>query len=257
MKKGLFTIGFMLIISVTFISALAFMNEYTKDRVQQNLQIEAYKSILYAFNIFPADFPEKNLTPASTTPNIPWTNAMVLRQMQTQIKIITLPIPAELHDLARAGMLQWQDSAKIYVHLDSSQKVIAYGFMLAGKGLWGTIEAIGAVSADFNRIVGIDFTRQSETPGLGARVLEQEFKYYFRNLNLSGFTTTSSTQPKIVMVSKKSQTNVENTTNSWQSITGATQTCQGVLNMLNSNLKFYLALLQVQASQLEKLGFQV
>ena len=119
----------------------------------------------------------------------------------------------------------------------------AYGFLLKGKGLWGTISAFGVVSADLDRMVGIDFTEQFETPGLGARITEQEFKYFFRELDLTGFLSESD-QPAVVMVGRKERSNVEESTNSIQAITGATQTCNGVLSMLNTDLRFYLRLLQ-------------
>jgi Na+-transporting NADH:ubiquinone oxidoreductase subunit C len=93
-------------------------------------------------------------------------------------------------------------------------------------------------------MVGIDFTKQVETPGLGARIIEEEYKFFFRNLDLSGFSEANSDQPPIVMVKKKERTNVEESTNNIQAITGATQTSQGVLNMVNSNLRVYIQLIQ-------------
>ncbi|MCP4403406.1 MAG: FMN-binding protein, partial [bacterium] len=47
----------------------------------------------------------------------------------------------------------------------------------------------------------------------------------------------------------KEQSNLENSTNSIQSITGATQTSQGVLDMVNSNLAVYIKILQAYQEQ--------
>ena len=121
---------------------------------------------------------------------------------------------------------------------------MAYGLPLVGKGLWGTIEGFGVISVDLDRMGGIDFSKQVETPGLGARIIEQEYKYFFRNLDLSGFSEADSEQSQIVMLKKKEKTNVEESTNSVQAVTGATQTSQGVLNMVNSNLRMYIQLIQ-------------
>jgi len=121
--------------------------------------------------------------------------------------------------------------------------VLAYGFKMQGKGLWGTIIAFGTVTRNLNRMVGLDFMQQVETPGLGARITEHEFKHYFCNLNLEGFDQNIPETPQIVMVRKKERTNREESTNELQAITGATQTCNGVLQMVNRDLKFYLNLI--------------
>jgi Na+-transporting NADH:ubiquinone oxidoreductase subunit C len=96
---------------------------------------------------------------------------------------------------------------------------------------------------------GIAFTQQVETPGLGARITEEEFKSYFRNLDLSGFHQEETAQPPIIMVKDKAQTNQEDSTNSIQAITGATQTSQGVLNMVNSNVALYIDIIQASKNQ--------
>ena len=56
MKKGFATVGFMVIVSVAFITVLASVNEVTKARITRNFEIEESKSLLYAFNIFPQGF---------------------------------------------------------------------------------------------------------------------------------------------------------------------------------------------------------
>ncbi|MBN2093319.1 FMN-binding protein, partial [candidate division KSB1 bacterium] len=144
---------------------------------------------------------------------------------------------------------------EIYIQVDEKRQANAFGFLLNGKGLWGSLEAFGAISADLKRMVGIDFTSQVETPGLGARITETEFKYFFRQLNLDGFNQQESARPVLIMVSKKAETNVQNSTNSLQAITGATQTCNGVLDMLNTDLKFYIALIKANEDLLRSEGF--
>jgi Na+-transporting NADH:ubiquinone oxidoreductase subunit C len=140
--------------------------------------------------------------------------------------------------------LEGRDSVEIFEGLNEQGEVVAYGLPLVGKGLWGTIEGFGVISVDLDKMVGIDFTKQVETPGLGARIIEQEYKYFFRNLDLRGFSDADNKQPPIMMVKKKGTTNVEESTNSVQAITGATQTSQGVLNMVNNNLRVYIHLIQ-------------
>ena len=233
----------MMIITIIFISALASINELSRERVIQNARIDQYKSMLYAFNIFPEGVDEQKLAPTSTTNDIPWQQDQILRQVEQQIRPVKLPISADQQRLLNHSLLTVQDTVTIYTRLNQSGKVVAYGFPLRGKGLWGTITAFGVVSADLKKMVGIDFTEQVETPGLGARITETEFKYFFRNLDLSRFEDQAMAQP-IVLVKKKDQTNIAESTNSFQAITGATQTVSGVLKMVNTDLRFYLEVIR-------------
>jgi Na+-transporting NADH:ubiquinone oxidoreductase subunit NqrC len=84
---------------------------------------------------------------------------------------------------------------------------------------------------------------------LGARIIEKEYKYFFRNLDLSGFFETTAGQKPVIMVKDKEQTNIESSTNSVEAVTGATQTSQGVLEMVNRNFAAYLKILQAYKEQ--------
>lgn len=243
MRKDVLTVLFMVTITVFFISVLAFVNEVSRERIAQNSEIQRVRSILYAFNIFPEGISEEELSSTSTTADIPWEEKQLLETMRNRVRRVRLPIPEGERELLKGSLLTFQDSVDVYISLNERREPIAYGFPLRGKGLWGTISAFGVVSSDFNRMIGIDFTEQVETPGLGARITEREFKYFFRNLDLRGFLSGTQDQPVVVMVGKKNQTNVERATNSVQAITGATQTCNGVLNMVNTDLRFYIRLL--------------
>jgi Na+-transporting NADH:ubiquinone oxidoreductase subunit C len=236
MKKGLLTIVFMIVITIVFISALASIHELSKERIEQNLKIDQYKSILYAFDIFPNNVNEKELGLASTTNDVPWQVDQVLENINDQIKSIKIPITPEQRQLLKNSFLTWQDSVEMYVRVNQANEIVAYGLPLKGKGLWGSITAFGVISADLSKMVGIDFTEQVETPGLGARITEREFKYFFRNLDLSKFQDQppSGRQP-IILVKKKNNTNVDESSNSLQAITGATQTVNGVLAMVNTD----------------------
>ncbi|MBD3288837.1 FMN-binding protein [candidate division KSB1 bacterium] len=251
MKKSITTIAFMTFVTVLFISVLAVINETSRARIIQNLQIDEAKSILYAFDILPKEIDETELNPAATTNDLPWNEQNVIETIREEIKTVTLPISEEHKKLLKDSFLAIEDSATIYIHHDNSGNVLAYGFPLKGKGLWGTISAFGAVSSNLEKMVGIDFTAQVETPGLGARITEVEFKYFFRNLSLEGFHEDSKRKP-IVLVKEKEQSNIEDPTNSLQAITGATQTVSGVQKMLNTDLKFYLDLIKENEQQLKQ-----
>ena len=50
-----------------------------------------------------------------------------------------------------------------------------------GPGLWGSIEGYVAISKDYSTILGLTFITQSETPGLGGRIGEEEYLSQFRD----------------------------------------------------------------------------
>jgi Na(+)-translocating NADH:ubiquinone oxidoreductase C subunit len=243
MKRSLFTILFMVTVTIVFISLLAVVNEYSQNRIQKNFIMQKNQSILYAFDMLPDGVDEDQLAPNLTTPDLPWDEAAISMKMSKEIQTIWLPVSVHEKELLEGSFLVIADSVEIYVRVGEDDQILAYGFPMRGKGLWGTMTAFGAISADFTRMVGIDFTEQVETPGLGARITEQAFKIHFRNLNLEGFSEESGQDP-IVMVSQKNENNLEKSTRSVEAITGATQTCNGVLNMLNTDLRFYLTVLK-------------
>jgi len=243
MMKSIQTVLFMIAITVVFISALSFVNETSRDRIEQNLKVQYLQSVLYAGGILPKGIDEQALSNTSTTSDLPWDTSEMLSVFQTRIREIQLPVKAfSVADISKI-IPGAQDSIKIYVFLNNSNDIEGYGFPMVGKGLWGSIQAFGVVSPDLKTMTGIDFTEQMETPGLGARITEQEFKYFFRNLDISGFLKSNDEKP-VIMVNSKTQNNFENQTNSIQSITGATQTCNGVMNMMRDNLGLYLELIR-------------
>lgn len=243
------TVLFMVIVSIVFIAVLATVNEATKARIARNFEIEQAKSMLYAFNIFPEGVKEDNLPSTTVTANIPWQEGEVLKVLESRLQKVTIPVPNDLQEKIAGSFPDGGTSIEIYEGKNEQGEVVAYGLPLYGKGLWGTIEGFGVISADFTKMVGIDFTKQVETPGLGARIIEKEYKYFFRNLDLRKFSDESGVRTPVIMVKKKEQTNVEFSTNSVQAITGATQTSQGVLDMVNSNLALYMQILKVYKEQ--------
>ena len=148
----------------------------------------------------------------------------------------------------------YNEGVRIYV--DTAGTAQSYGVFLRGKGLWGTIGAFGVITADLTKMKGIDFIEQVETPGLGARITENEFKYFFRGLDLGGFANGNVGTQVIKMVGRKEQSNVVKSENTFQAITGATQTCMGVANMVNADMRFLIELLRANKNQLIQKGLK-
>jgi len=251
MKRFLYTIGFMAAVTVVFIALLAWVNGVSKPRIEQNIELQNAKSMLYAFQYLPEQMEEQILPDKVTTMDLPWDDGICLSIKETRIHKVLIPLDNQDKMMLKNSLLTPGDSAVVYIYRNRREQPVGYGFYLRGKGLWGTITAFAAVSVDLKRMLGIDFTEQVETPGLGARITEQGFKKFFRQLNLESFSNDSGSFDPIVMVRDKDQMNTEKSTNILEAITGATQTCNGVLNMLNADLRFYITLIRKNRMELQ------
>lgn len=97
-----------------------------------------------------------------------------------------------------------------------------------GKGLWGPIWGYVVLSEDKTTIKGVSFSHKSETPGLGAKITDDEFANAFIGKKLydqNGVFTS-------VRVVKKGQEGDIRTENRVDAISGATITSRGVDNMM-------------------------
>lgn len=196
-NKMLYTVLFMMIITALYTGALAILNAQTNVRVQQNQKLKEQKAILYIFNI-PYD-PDGSLTD-------------IQKIFNTHISNQDLNI------------------LKLYKGKSSDDEILGYAFPIEGNGLWGKIEGYIALSEDNKKIIGIEFTSHSETPGLGGRISEDWFKEQFRNVNINNF-------PDYILMNTSDM--------QIDAISGATQTSKAVESMINQNLSLFFNNMEV------------
>lgn len=129
----------------------------------------------------------------------------------------------DLGDNDPAGIGRKPKFAKVYVKKDDAGKVELVVLPIQGYGLWGTIYGFLTLESDMNTIKGISFYEHKETPGLGARIEEPEWRAKWTGIQSydeSGNVATGVT---------KAGTPKEN----WvDGISGATLTGRGVSNMI-------------------------
>lgn len=102
-----------------------------------------------------------------------------------------------------------------------------------GAGLWGPIWGYVAVDADGQTIYGTNFSHESETPGLGARISEKPFQEEFK-----GHKLYVAGAFKGVDVVKKGQKSIDGA-EQVDALSGATITSRGVSSMLKNCLTPY------------------
>lgn len=135
------------------------------------------------------------------------------------LKAFGLDAPADPRELDRVWAASVEEArgagGPYYVARRAGVEVYAYAFPFTGPGFWGPISGVVAVDPAGRRLLGISFTRHSETPGLGGRISEPWFQEQFRGKALEA----TAGSPPLRFVYRKPEAPDE-----VQAITGATQT---------------------------------
>ena len=116
-----------------------------------------------------------------------------------------------------------------------------YILQLAGTGLWGPIWGYLSLDQDGNTVKAAIFDHKGETPGLGAEINTPAFQNKFSNkkiFNADGNFASVKVQ--------KGNYDVADPYQPVDAISGGTITSNGVSQMLESDIKFYLAYIQKQ-----------
>ena len=115
-----------------------------------------------------------------------------------------------------------------------NEEVDAYIFPMFGAGLWDWISGYMAVDSDLNTVRGIAFDHRQETPGLGARITDDEIQN--RYIGKKIFDDGGEFQ-SVTMV--KGEGNSGLGAHEVDGLSGATMTAKGVNNMLDHYLQCY------------------
>ena len=191
MKPGIFKdrvypVLFMFFITSIFISIISSIYVATKETVKLNESLFLKEAVLYSAGI-----------------PVPVNGKEIEKIYQTR----TREVKDESGDTNHFEILRAQ-----------RDQLSGYAVFAYGPGLWGEIVAVVGFDKSLKQLTGIEFIKQNETPGLGARITEEWFKEQFRGKN-----------GPFVMVPE----GTARLANELDSITGATRTSDSVLKILN------------------------
>lgn len=194
MKKSFaYPIIFMALLTAVFTFVLAFLDQSTAERVALLQETELRKKILYVFDIdVPSVVPE-------------------------EIKVI-------FDEHIKEEVI---DGQVIFEAIENGE-IKGYAFPVQGPGLWGIIDGYVGVSADYDKILGIEFISHSETPGLGGRISEDSYKEQFRGIDIA-----AAKAGDYVIYRPAPGGNVD-------AIAGATLTSQSVSKLLNIDIESFI-----------------
>ena len=130
------------------------------------------------------------------------------------------------------------------VYVANLNGAVKYILPLSGKGLWGGIGGYLALDEDKNTIYGVNFNHESETPGLGAKIVEMPFREQFEGKHIR------NAEGQVVSVAVLKKGNMAEGQEQVDAISGATITSSGVSTMLQTNLEEYAEFLQITNDQL-------
>ena len=151
--------------------------------------------------------------------------------------------PAEVYYTLVQDTLKYGEMEVYVANINGATKYI---LPLSGKGLWGGIGGYLALDEDKNTIYGVNFNHESETPGLGAKIVEPEFRSQFEGKHIRN--AEGAVVSVAVLKAGKHAEGQEQV----DAISGATITSSGVSTMLEVNLAEYAEFLKCENEKMSK-----
>ena len=209
MKQGLRTVGFMVLMATVFGAGVTGIRLATRETLKRNKSLAYQRAVVNVFQ----------LADGVTDPDF-----AKLFASRIDEHAVTDPDTGQKITCYRA----YADAAK--------EHPIAVGFQFVGRGFWGPISGILALSPDRQKTLGLVILEQQETPGLGGRVAEAEFCDQF----LKGVLVSPVPKGKCIRIaSTRPAENASGAARHVDTITGATQTSMAMDRILNRALEAY------------------
>lgn len=141
---------FMIAITVVFTGVLATINEITAEQVEINEEAAEHRSFL---------------------------NVVELEYEDLSAEEVTELFDETFREITVA------DRDFYEAHVDG--ELLGYVYPMVDNAVWGELRGIIGIHRDFERLLGVEFLSHNETPGLGGRIDEDEFKEQFRDYDIS------------------------------------------------------------------------
>lgn len=109
-----------------------------------------------------------------------------------------------------------------YFRYNDEGNLTEVAFEMSGSGFQGPITAIISLKPDLETVVGLEVLDHQETPGLGARITEEEFLRQFNG---------KVVRPELLVV-----TDAGDAENKVDAITGATRTSKAMQGIINDTV---------------------
>jgi electron transport complex protein RnfG len=129
-----------------------------------------------------------------------------------------------------------EEVVKIFKGFDDKDQFIGYAFTAAGPGFQAIIKMLVGLQPDYLKLRGMQVLDQLETPGLGNKILYDDFRDMFKGLEL---------EPKIEYVKNRKPEKP----NQIQAIAGATITSKAVAEIITKDARRVIKYLKEHEGQ--------
>ena len=185
MKKEIWMVTILVLVATVSAGILGFVNVTTRPIIKRNELQNLRESVLKSVNI---QYEPDNLTVA----------------FESEINVEEIK------------------GKEYYLRYDHEGELTEVAFEISGSGFQGPISAIISLKPDLETIIGLEVLDQQETPGLGARITEEEFLKQFNEKVI---------RPELLVV-----TDAGNAKNRVDAITGATRTSKAIQGIINDTV---------------------
>lgn len=189
--KPWFAVVYMFLITAFFSSIVIGFARFTADRVEANRQLAFEKAVLQVSGL------------AENKPD------------------------SQLHEIFKNRIQVSEKDDAVMIVKDRDNKSIGYAIVIKGKGFWAPIKGVLGLADDKQTVAGIAFFEQNETPGLGGKIMDDEFREQFVEKKLADNDQALEIKPFGTALGK----------NQVHAITGATQTCARLERIINEGIK--------------------
>lgn len=225
---NLYTIVYATVIVIIVAFLLAFVASALKPTQDANVAIDKKQQILASLNIRGV---EKTATEAKYDEVIK--QALVYKATSADV--------IEGEDGFDVPSKEFKEKRPFYIaEVDGQTKYIV---PMTGAGLWGGIWGYVALDDDCETVFGTYFSHESETAGLGARIVEEWFQDSFKGKKLYADGDDKTIALSVVKKGKEGTMSPDNYVNG---VTGATLTSNGVDEMIKDGLSKYQDILNAQ-----------
>jgi Na+-transporting NADH:ubiquinone oxidoreductase subunit C len=228
-----YIITFIIIMTVVAAVSLAGMRDLTLAISTKNEEIFNKRSVLLTVN----DYLGKGINVNNLS------DEEVLKMFKNQVEQVVLNLDGEVVPNVLAEKVDLAVEKKkaevdrlLPLFVFNSEKEKFYILSVRGSGLWDEIWGNIAVKSDLNTIAGVTFDHKGETPGLGAEIKDNPSfpgQFIGKQIFKDG---------EVAVLVRKGGS--QDTTYEVDGISGATITCDGVTEMLQRGIAYYLPYLE-------------